>query len=178
MSEKLSAFVEENRNNSLEDSRQNETNSLLDQREALIADGKSKDDPEVLALSQRLMEMTEPAAAKRYAELESLLSSIPEKVENLSEGLEFIKEQQKDIITLRGRLYELFPDLDEKAKSYINGKIDKFDAEYRLFQAKVDIFPNKDDITLVRDAFEKDFNYWFKRLFDLFEETFANTSKE
>lgn len=66
MLEKLSGFVDDNSQNRMQDARQNEINRLLDQRKLLL-DKKGKDDPEILAINKRLLELTGSRAANKFA---------------------------------------------------------------------------------------------------------------
>jgi hypothetical protein len=133
MSEKLSGFAEENLQNSIEDSRQNEINDLLTQRQELLASGEAKDGDRVKALNQRLLELTTPEGIEKFQEVENMLEKnsmvldrkevVVDQKDNLSDGMKFVKAEQKKIIDLRRSLItEVIPQItDQKAQSVIKG---------------------------------------------------------
>lgn len=86
MPEKLSAFVEDTPKHRMEDQRQEKINELLTKIEGLLAEGKKKDDPEVVVLSDQLKEWTS-SGAKKSAMIERLIGdSLTDEKETVSSG--------------------------------------------------------------------------------------------
>ncbi len=169
-----------------------EINKLLDQRQQFLASGKIKEDPDILAINQRLIELTDSRAPKNFAtdikdQTEDVLSGALESdrtkgffkladFENMSEGQKFIKAEQNKIINLRRRLITfLLPQIaDQKLKSIIIGEVDIYDKEYLDFQSKVDFFADKDDVEVVKSEFENDFDDWYLRLLDIYSKAHSD----
>jgi hypothetical protein len=169
-----------------------EINKLLDQRKILLVSGKIKEDPDILAINQRLIELTDPKKFAAYStavedQVEGVMTSALESdrtkgffkladFENMSEGQKFIKAEQNKIINLRRRLITfLLPQIaDQKLKSIIIGEVDIYDKEYLDFQSKVDFFADKDDVEVVKSEFENDFDDWYLRLLDIYSKAHSD----
>lgn len=186
MPEKLSGFAEDNLQNRIEDSRQQEINDLLTQRQEFIASGIAKDDESVKALNQRLLELTSPEGVDKFGTVEDLVEKSAmvydrkevstDQENNLSEGMKFVKAEMKKIIDLRRSLItEVIPQItDQRAQSVIKGEVNKFDNDYLVFQQDVDWFDDKDDLKKVQDKFAGAFADWYDRLHDIFTEAHRN----
>ncbi len=199
MPEKLSAYTEDTPSHRMEDTRQEEINRLLKERETLVSElqellssDEVKEHPDVLAINKRLLELTDSRAAKNFAvetksQVEEAIFTASEadrtkglfKLEdfqNMSEGQKFIKAEQNKIINLRRRLLTfLLPQItDQKFKSIISGEIEIYDKEYADFQSKVDFFADKDDEDAVKAEFENEFDDWYLRLLDIYSKAHSD----
>lgn len=198
MPEQLSGVFEDALPNRIEDARQKEIDDLLTQRQELVGklqqtlpdskekENKIRENPDVLVINKRLLELTSPEGISAFQEVGNLVEKSTmvydrrelntDQENNLSEGMKFIQAEQKKIIDLRHSLItEVIPQItDQKTQSVIEGKVNKFDNEYHTFQEQLDWSDDKDDLEAMRAKFAGVFAAWYDRLHDIFIEAHRN----
>lgn len=198
MSEQLSGYAENTSQHRMEDTRQAEINRLLDERQKVVTElqkqlldsDKVKKHPDVLAINERLLELTGPRAAGKFSEeiknqVEGEISSAFEadrtkgflKVEDfqhMSEGEKFIYAGKKKIIDLHHSLItEVIPQItDQKAQGVIKGRIEKFNYDHLVLDMRIKMFDNEDDLGAVQANFAGALTDLYDRLHDIYIEAY------